>query len=131
MTNYTDLIEEILKAGDEGVTVQHAERVAAKALFVMNAISEDLARSDKDSRMRKQGVKAIRSAVRQEEIKKHDKKPTEGALEDVVNLDSLVQSEETGFNEAEIQTEKLTREFNISKEAHLYFRSVAKGTFNG
>ena len=131
MTTYTDLIEEILKAGDEGVTVQHAERVAAKALFVMNAISEDLAKADKDTRMRKQGVKAIRSAVRQEEIKKHDKKPTEGALEDVVNLDNLVQSEETGFNDAEIQTEKLTREFNISKEAHLYFRSIAKGTFNG
>ncbi len=131
MKTYKDLVAEIEKASDEGLTMEHAERVAATALFVMNSLSELLTGADKNARMRKQGLKAIRSAVRQEEIKRHDKKPTEGQLDDVVNLDSMVQAEETGFDEADAIRDELERQFSIAKESHLYFRSIAKGSFNG
>lgn len=129
--SYDDLVKEIEKASDEGLTMEHAERVAATALFVMNSLSELLAGSDKNARMRKQGLKAIKSAVRQEEIKRHDKKPTEGQLDDVVNLDTLVQGEETAYDEAEVTRDELERQFNIARESHLYFRSVSKGSFGG
>lgn len=131
MKTYQDLVAEIERASDEGLTMEHAERVAATALFVMNSLSELLTGADKNARMRKQGLKAIRSAVRQEEIKRHDKKPTEGHLEDIVNLDPLVQSEETGYDEADVARDELERQFSIAKESHLYFRAVSKGTFGG
>lgn len=128
---YKDLVSEIEKASDEGLTMEHAERVAATSLFVMNSLSEQLTGADKNARMRKQGLKAIKSAVRQEEIKRHEKKPTEGHLDDIVNLDTMVQSEENGYDDAETTRDELERQFSIAKESHLYFRSVSKGTFNG
>lgn len=131
MKTYQDLVSEIEKASDEGLTTEHAERVAATALFVMNSLSEVLTSADKNARMRKQGLKAIKSAVRQEEIKRHDKKPTESQLDDVVNLDKLVQGEEASYDDAEIERDELERQYSIARESHLYFRSVSKGTFGG
>lgn len=129
--NYETLVLEIQKASEEGVTVEHAERVAATSLFVMNSLSESLRDADKDRRMRKRGLKAIKSAVRSEEVKRHEKKPTESQLEDVINLSPIVASEEEGYDDAEVNTEELDRQFGIAKEAHLFFRSVAKGSFGG
>lgn len=131
MTRYEKLVEEITKASDEGVTLDHAEKVAALALVTMNELSELLTSSDKNRRMRKQGFKSIRAAVLLQEIKKHDKKPTESVLEATVQLDIIVQEEETAYDTAEVDTDELTRQFNIAKESHLYFRSISKGTFNG
>lgn len=127
--NYETLVLEIQKASEEGVTVEHAERVAATSLFVMNSLSERLRDADKDRRMRKRGLKAIKSAVRSEEVKRHDKKPTESQLEDVINLSPIVASEEEAFDNSEVSTEELDRQFGIAKESHLFFRSVAKGSF--
>lgn len=127
---YALLVEQIQKASEEGVTMEHAERVAGQALTVMNSLSERLKELDKDRRMRKRGLKAIRSAVRTEEVKRWDKKPTEGALEDVINLSPIVASEEEAFDNAEVETEECERQFGIAKESHLYFRSIAKGSFN-
>lgn len=128
---YEDLVSEIEKASEEGLTMEHAERVAAMSLFIMNDLSNSLAVVDKNRRMRKRGLKAIKSAVRSEEIKKYDKKPTEGQLEDAVNMSPLVASEEEGFDDSEVLKEELERQFAVAKESHLYFRSVSKGTFNG
>jgi len=129
INSYESLVEEIQKASEEGITIEHAERVAGKSLFVMNALSEQLTFLDKDRRMRKRGLKAIKSAVRVEEIKKFDKKPTEGQLEDAVNLNSLVASEEEAYDDAETHSAEADRQFGIAKESHLYFRSISKGTF--
>lgn len=126
---YKELVEEIKKAADEGVTLDHAERVAAKALFSMNELSESLTSADRDRRMRKQGLKSIKSAVRIEEVKKYEKKPTESQLDDAVNTNEIVVSEESAYDESEVVTNELERQFGISKEAHLYFRSISKGKF--
>jgi hypothetical protein len=126
---YELLIEEIEKASEEGLTLEHAEKVAGQALFVMNSLSLKLTVADKDRRMRKRGLKAIKSAVRLEEVKKHDKKPTEGALEDAVNLNELVAGEEEAFDVSDISKEELERQFSIAKESHLYFRGVSRGRF--
>ncbi len=129
MTKYQQLIKEIESVSDQGVTLDHAERVAGLALSTMNELSEQLAVTDKARRMRKAGLKAVRAITRQEEIRKHDKKPTESQLDDVLTLSAVVQKEEDGFDEAEVETEKLEREFSIAKESHLYFRSISKGRF--
>lgn len=126
---YESLIQSIIKSSEEGVTIPEAERLAGTSLAIMAELSVDLREADKDRRMRKRGVKAIKSAVRMEEIKKHDKKPTEGYLDDVVNLSTLVSGEEEAFDDSEINKEELERQYGIVKECHLFFRSISKGKF--
>jgi hypothetical protein len=130
MTKYEQLVSEVEKASEEGVTLEHAERVAALSLSVMNTVSVALKEQDKDRRMRKRGLKAIKSAVRLEEIKNNPaKKPTEGQLDDAVNLNELVAGEEAAFDSSEVDTAELDRQFGIAKECHVYFRGIAKGRF--
>jgi hypothetical protein len=129
--DWTLLIDKIKASYEQGITTSEAEKLAGEFLHAQLLISSELAKADLDSRMRKSGLKAIRSAVRTEEVKKHDKKPTEGALEDAVNLHELVQSEQSAFDEAEVSRDSLERMYNIFREAHLHFRSISKGSFNG
>lgn len=129
MNKYNQLIKEVEAVADQGITLDHAERVAGLALSTMNQLSEQLLITERNRRMRKAGLKAIKAATRQEEIKKHDRKPTESQLDDVLALNALVQQEEDGFDDAEVETELLERQFGIAKECHLYFRSVSRGRF--
>src|SRR5207237_4885408 len=114
---------------EQGCTLEQAERAAALALGIMNSLSEHLKLQDKDRRMRKRGLKAIKSAVRMEEVKRHDKKPTESALQDVIDTSELVMGEEAAFDDSEVDFEELRRQYDIANESHLYFRSIAKGRF--
>ncbi len=131
MKTYKDLLALIERTSDEGVTLEEAERAAAMSLGIMNTISESLKTMDKDVRYRKAGLKAIKSAVRLEEVKKFEKKPTEGALEDAVNMSVLVQGEQDAFDTSEVDKEELERQYSIAKESHIYFRGVSKGRFEG
>lgn len=123
------LTKQIENSYDVGVSIPEAEKLAAKFLHGMIMVTEALRTQDLDRRMKKRGLKAIKSAVRTEEIKKHDKKPAEGVLEDVVNLNPIVTAEEEAFDLADVEVQYLENHLSIFKEAHLYFRSVAKGKF--
>lgn len=128
---YESLVELIETAAEEGVTIEVAERTAGAALLVMETLSSQLTFLDRETRMRKRGLKAIKSAVRLAETKKYDKKPTEGALDDAVNLDETVQKEEAAFDDSEVMTQEVERQFGIAKETHLYFRGLSKGAYSG
>ncbi len=129
--NYDELKAIIASVYESGITMPEAEKYAALFLQAQLSVSADLESADLDRRMRKRGLKALKSAVRTEAIRTAEggKKPTEGVLEDIVNLDELVASEEKAFDEAEVKTEALERIFGIFKDAHIYFRGVAKGSF--
>lgn len=127
--SYDTLVKLIQDSADSPFDIREAEKAGGTALAVMNALSAQLTDADRNRRMRKRGVKAIRSAVRMEEIKKHDKKPTESFLEDTVNLSKIVADQEEAFDDSEVSTEELERQFSIAKEAHLFFRGVARGRF--
>lgn len=131
MKNYTHLEDKIKSSYETGVTVEEAEKLAAEFLYAQLTISTELSLVDLDARMKKSGLKSIKSAVRQEEIKKHDKKPTEGHLEDVVNLDEIVQGEQERLDQAEVNRALLEAYYNVFKDAHIYYRGIAKGNFNG
>lgn len=124
-----ELKQIIVAAYEAGTTITEAEKYAALFLSAQMEISEELRESDLNRRMRKRGLKTLKSAIRTDEISKHDKKPTEGILEDVVNLSKLVEDEELAFDAADIEFEALERDFGIFKDAHIYFRGVAKGSF--
>ncbi len=125
----SDLELEIQKSYEQGTSMEAAELLAAKFLQAQMTISTELSIVDLDRRMRKRGLKAIRSAVRIEEVSKHDKKPTEGALEDAVNTDERVSQEESKFDRSEVDRDELARIYDVCREAHIYYRGIAKGRF--
>lgn len=124
-----DLEQETIASYEEGVTLEHAEKLAGKSLVAMSKVSDEIKVAGLDARMRKRGFKAIKSAVRMSEVKKHDKKPTEGQLEDIVNTDKLCMDEEEALDTAIENKEELERKFLIFKETHVHFRGISKGRF--
>lgn len=120
---------EIENSYTEGVTVDEAEKLAGKFLHAQISVSRELQKSDLDSRMRKQGVKTVRAAIYQAEIKGQDKKPTESALDHAINLNDVVQGEQEAFDKAETERDELERLYNIFANGHIYFRGIAKGKF--
>jgi hypothetical protein len=125
-----DELENDIKSAYEGnVTVEDAEKLAAKFLGAMFRLSSQLAAADLDSRMRKTGVKAIRAAIYLEEATRNEKKPSDVMLSAVVDKSKLVQDEQNLFDTTEVERDNLERYYNIFKEAHLYFRALAKGRF--
>ncbi len=129
--NYDELKAIIASVYESGITMPEAEKYAALFLQAQLSVSSDLESADLDRRMRKRGLKALKSAVRTEAIRTAEgaRKPTEGVLDDIVNLDELVAKEEASFDEAEVKTEALERLFGIFKDGHIFFRGVARGNF--
>lgn len=111
-----------------GVTMEDAEKLAAEFLFAQMQVSNELKMQDLNSRMRRAGVKALRSAIYLKEITGKEKKPTEAQLTALLDSDDLVIGEQRGFDEAEVERDNLERYFNIFGAAHVYFRQLAKGS---
>lgn len=114
-----------------GVTADDAERLAGQFLVAQLQVSAELRKADLDSRMRKSGLKAIRAAVYMEAATKSDKKPTEAQLGATVDLNDMVQGEQSAFDTAEVNRDELERYYNIFIQSHVHFRTIAKGTFGG
>ncbi len=126
---YEQLKAEFERAYNGDITIDEAERLAAKFLSARMNTADEIKAASLDARMRKRGLKALKSTVRQQEISKHDKKPTEGQLDDTVNTNQMVQGEERGFDEAEVEVEHLETYLDVFKDAHVYFRGISKGRY--
>lgn len=127
--NYQELTNIIQSAYESSVTIQEAEKLAARFLHAQIMVAEELRTADLDSRMRKTGLKAVKSAIRMEEVRKHEKKPTEGALDDLVNTNEMVNQEQEAFDTSEVNRDLLQNYLNIFKDGHLYFRGISKGRY--
>ena len=119
----------IENAYNEGVTVLEAEKLAAKTLVVRLELSQELKIVDLDSRMKKHGVKVTRADAYMEEIEKHDKKPVESFLEATVTMNGAVIEAEHDYAKADVQKEMIQNYLDIFKDAHIYFRGIAKGNY--
>lgn len=126
---FAELEVTITEAYEKGVTMADAERLAARTLLVRMQIADTLRSKDLDARMKKIGVKATKAEVYLAEVRKSDKKPTEAALEALININSQVGEAECSFAEAEVSVQRLETYNDIFKDAHLYFRSIMKGNF--
>lgn len=109
--------------------MEAAEKLAGKFLIAQIRTSEELKKADLDARMKKTGVKAIKAAVYMEGATKGERKPSDTLLEATVNLDKMVQEEQGRLDEAEVARDELEHYYNVFREAHIHFRSVAKGSF--
>jgi len=120
----------IIASYQEQTSQSEAEALATRFLEAQMKVSAELRRADLDSRMRKQGVKSIRSAVYLDEAKKQDKKPSDVWLQALVDSNEIVCGEQHRFDEAEAERDDLERIFGIFGNAHVHFRNMAKGSFN-
>lgn len=128
-TLFNSLKVDIQKAYEEGVTLELAERLAAKCLSLQIQLSTELSTVDLNARMNKSGFKAIKAAVYLKAATSGDKKPTEAMLTALVDSDELVMGEQNRLDKAEVERNELQNAFDICKESHIYFRGVAKGRF--
>lgn len=125
------LEEEIVESYTVGVTAEKAEKLAGQFLHAQMKVSEELRKADLDSRARKTGVKAIRAAIYLDIVQKSEKKPTESQIAATIDTDTIVSGEQSAFDEAEVTRDELERYYNIFIQAHVHFRTIAKGTFGG
>lgn len=124
-----ELTNEIKSAYESSVTVEEAEKLAGKFLYAQIQVSEELKTADLDSRMRKAGLKSLRSAIYMDVCAKAEKKPTEAGIDALINTDTLAMDAQKSFDNAESDKEGLERYYNIFREAHIFFRGIAKGRF--
>lgn len=125
------LEDKIQNSYEQGVTLEESEKLAGEFLHAQMRISEELKKADLDSRLRKTGVKSIRAAIYLDIIQKNDKRPTEANIAAMIDSDKIVVGEQEGFDAAEVNRDELERYYNIFQNAHVYYRGIAKGNFNG
>jgi len=124
-----NLEEIIITSYESGVTLDEAEKLAARFLHAQFQVSETLKGADLDARMKKSAAKAIRAAVYMAEATKGDKKPSDVMLQAFVDRDALAQEAQNSLDDAEASHDELERYFSIFREAHIFYRGVSKGRF--
>lgn len=126
-TLYTRLEGKIQESFETGISLEDAERLASELVFANMKLSEELKRVSLDARMRKSGVKSIRAALYLDIVQKSDKKPTEAAIAAMVDTEPLVVSQQTAFDEAEVEAEHLERIHRSFENAHILYRKISGG----
>ncbi len=124
-----DLTTDIKNAYETSVTLEQAEKLAAKFLYGQIQVAEELQQVSLDARMRKAGFKTIKASLRIDEVKKYDKKPTESTLDNLVDTSDVVIREQGPLDAAEVKVVYLENYLDIFKNAHIYFRGIARGKF--
>lgn len=127
--SFKELAKDIQDAYEQGVTLEQAERLAAKFLGAQIEVAEKLKNMDLDARMRKAGTKAAKAAVYLDEATKTEKKPSDVFLQALVDSNELVLGEQKRLDEAEVSRDELQNYFNIFKDAHIYFRGIGRGKY--
>lgn len=130
-----DLCQELTRiiqdAYEGGITVQEAEKLAGRFLHAQLIVAESLHRSDLDTRMRKSGLKALKAGLYMEEVSKSDKKPSDTLLNNIVDSHDQTKLAQGEFDAREADKEALEVYLSVFKEAHIFFRGIAKGSFGG
>ncbi len=126
---YQDLEKDITNAYAGQTTIEDAEKLAAKFLLAQMHVAQELSAADLDARMKKSGLKAVKAAVYMDAATKGEKKPTEAMLAATVDSDKIVGGEQDAYDTAEVGKDLLQNYYNIFREAHIYFRGIAKGKF--
>jgi hypothetical protein len=124
------LEEKIQEAYSEHITMDQAEKLAGQFLHAQLIVNKELSTLGLEARMRKSGLKGVRGAIYLEESRKGEKKPTEATLTALLDTHDLVSSEQNRLDEAENKVEELERYYSIFQNAHIFFRTLARGSFN-
>lgn len=124
-----ELQANIKSAYEEGVTLEAAEKLAAKFLDAGIEVGEELKVSDLDRRMKKAGLKAIKAASYLNAATQGDRKPSDKLIEAVIDSDREVSTQQELLDIAEVYVNNLENYLRVFHEAHIFFRGVSKGRF--
>lgn len=125
-----ELEQVITNTYTEGVTIEDAEKLAARFLGAQLKVANELSKADLDSRMKKSGLKTIKASTYLDAATQGEKKPSDTLLNNVVETNELVLASQKEFDESDVNTEMLKNYMSIFKESHIYFRGIAKGKFD-
>ena len=128
--DYEWLKSEVELAYDEGVSMERAERLAAKCLGAQLRIAERLATADLDARMKKNGLKTVKANAYMRAATSAEKKPTESMIDAMITQDKDVANSAEWYDRADAEKESLTIYLGIFRDAHIYFRGIAKGRYD-
>lgn len=129
MTFYEELENDIRKAYEENISTEEAERLAAKFLLAQLEAGRELASLDLDARMKKTGTKEVKAQVYLQHVRANDKKPSDVMLQALVDSDQIVVAQQSSFDTAEVERDRIQNYLNVFRDAHIFYRSVAKGKF--
>lgn len=126
-----NLEQKIQDSYEKGTTPEEAERLAAEFLHAQLRLAEEIKNRDLESRMRKSGLKAIRSALYTKitAVGEGSKKPTEAAIDAMITSESVVQSEQDELDKSEVERDRLERYYDIFVNGHIFYRGIAKGKY--
>jgi hypothetical protein len=124
-----NLSEKIKSSYESSVTIEEAEKLAAEFLHAQILLAKELKIRDLDSRMKKSGLKAVKAQSYLDVCSKSDKKPSDSYIQAHVDQDESVVTTQLGFDEAEVSRDELNNFLSIFKDAHIFFRGIAKGRF--
>jgi hypothetical protein len=128
---FDDLVVLVKAAYESGTTMEEAERHAARFLEAQMNIAAELAKLDLDARMKKNGMKAAKAQVYIDLCAATEKKPSDIYLEQQVALSKIANTAVDLYEHADARRENLMLYLGIFKDAHIYFRGIAKGGFSG
>ena len=123
------LKDKIESSYTEGVTTEQAEKLAGEFLVAMMRVADEIKYVSLDSRMKKSGVKAIRAAIYLDIVQRSEKKPTESQIDATITSDKIVIDEQNKLDTEEVSLDQLERYYDIFNNAHVHFRTIAKGKF--
>jgi hypothetical protein len=127
--NYKNLEQKIITSFTDGVTLSEAEQLAGEFLGAQIQISEELKEESIRHRMLKADLKEIAARLFYDEATKGEKKPSDSLLQSIVDKDPGVKEATQKHLLSEERANELYRLLNIFANAHLHFRSIAKGKF--
>lgn len=131
---YQELRADLKLVSDEGVSLEDAERLAAKfadALLELGGMDGHIQRAVLDAKLKKGSYKTFRAKVYLDTVNASEKKPTETMIESIILTNADVSKAEDAYHKAEEYAESLKRTYDVFRDVHIYFRGVAKGAFNG
>lgn len=129
--DFQKLTNKIKDSYETGVTMEEAEKLAGEFLHAQLEVASQLKVADLDARMRRSGVKAVKAGVYLDAVQKSDKKPSDVMLTAIVDTDETVKTEQDAYDASEVDKDYLENVLNILRDAHIHFRTIAKGNFNG
>jgi hypothetical protein len=128
--NYKQLEQKIIQSYQEGVTPLTGETLAAEFLAAQISVSEEIKRASIKARLSKSVVKEERGKLLYKEATTPEKKPSDTLLNALVDSNIDILACQMAYDKDEETANELERLYNIFREAHIFYRGVAKGKFD-
>lgn len=125
----SELEKKVITSYQTSVGIEEAEKLAGEFLGAQILIAQELRNTSLDAAMRKNGVKVVRGDALLRVLEETEKKPADSVLQALVDTDAKVVKEQEAYEQAKAGADYLQNFLSIFKDAHIFYRGIAKGKF--